>query len=1043
MRSKGCSRDFGSVQRTDHCLVFAVLLALLCVAARPVMAQRARYNFNSNWLLQTGDLPDAQRVDMDDHGWKRVTLPHAWNEDYAFRVSIYEHPTGIAWYRKHFTAPSGRNGDRVYVEFEGVRQAAEVYLNGHFLGRNENGVAGFGFDLTPFLLPADNVLAVRTDNQWDYREKATGGTLQWNDRNFNANFGGITKNVWLHVTPAIHQTLPLYSSLGTTGQYIWANDFDISARTATIHTESQVHNESGAAQWIRLRAQIHDRYGNVIASAISDPVLLAPNDMKVLSAVTPAKDLHFWSWGYGYLYDVITTLIVDGKETDAVSTRTGFRETAFHNGMIYLNGRVLQVHGYSARSTNEWPGLGTDVPPWVSDFSNGLMVADNADLVRWMHITPAKQDVESCDRVGLLESMPAGDAERDAKDRQWEARVELMRDSIIYNRNNPSIIFYESGNKGISEEHMQDMLSVWRQFDPHGGRAIGAREMLASHTAMYGGEMLYIDKSSYKPVWAHEYNRDEGARKFWDEQSPPYHKDSPLYNRNQDSFTLTDVLRWDDYYRARPGTGNRVSSGGVNISWIDENSHFRGDNNYRRSGEVDSMRIPKDAFYAHQVMWDGWVDPEHPRVHIVGHWNYPDGTKRTVYVVGNSAEVELNLNGHSLGVQHPTHDFLFTFPDITYQPGILQAIAYDNQHRRIAETQIETAGKPALIRLTPHVSPTGLHADGSDLALVDVEVVDAQGRRVPTALNLIQFTLDGPAEWRGGIAQGSAVPVSINTTAPNRPGMTKTPPAPYLHQDNYVLSKSLPVEGGMNRVSIRSTSTPGIIHLTAKSEGLEAATITLTSQAVQQQDGTSEFDPSSGLPGDLSRGPTPITPSYRVTRQPILFVAAAAGANSGDAFKSFDDDETTAWTNASAVRTDTDTDGLAIKHAAPDSRSVTASLDQAWIEYTFEAPEKPTEMDMKLGSFRIRRYPLRITLDGNVVYEGLTPTSLGYVTLPLHVVTPGTKLRIQLTSPPSDVKDEHPLVEMNGTIDQSEATGKEAEPVLSIVEAEAYSDTKQ
>jgi beta-galactosidase len=280
-----------------------------------------------------------------------------------------------------------------------------------------------------------------------------------------------------------------------------------------------------------------------------------------------------------------------------------------------------------------------------------------------MHVTPSKQDVESCDRVGLMESMPAGDAEGDPKGRQWEARVELMRDSIIYNRNNPSILFYESGNKGISEEHMRDMLAVRDKFDPHGGRAIGSREMLASHTAEYGGEMLYINKSSYKPLWAHEYNRDEGARKFWNEQTPPFHNDSPLYNRNQDSFTLEDIARWDDYFRVRPGTGRRVSSGGVNISWVDENSHFRGDNNYRRSGEVDAMRIPKDAFYAHQVMWDGWVNPEHPHVHITGHWNYSVGTKRTLYVVANTTSVELKLNGRSLARDTAAYtQFPFHFP---------------------------------------------------------------------------------------------------------------------------------------------------------------------------------------------------------------------------------------------------------------------------------------------------------------------------------------------------------------------------------------------
>jgi beta-galactosidase len=1020
----------------SYALIALALFAVLGPAAGH--AQREQYNFNAGWKLLTGDPGGAERAEFSDGDWQAVTLPHAWNEDYAYRVSIHDQPTGIAWYRKHFRLPATATGKRVFVEFQGVRQAAEVYLNGVWLGRCENGVMAFGFDLTPHLRPGENVLAVRTDNSFTYREKATNSPVQWNNNNFYSNFGGINKSVRLHIMPAIHQTLPLYSSLGTTGQYIWADHFDLPAKAATIHTESEVRNDGGAAETVRLRAEVRELNGRVVATVTSDDVTLKPNDTEVLRTQTAAKGLHLWSWGYGYLYNVVTTLVVNGKATDAVTTRTGFRETAFHDGMIYLNGRVMQVHGYAVRTTNEWPGLGTDVPPWVSDFSNGLMVSDNANLVRWMHVTPSKQDIESCDRVGLPESMPAGDAEGDPKGREWEARVQLMRDSIVYNRNDPSILFYESGNKGIIEEHIHDMLAVRDQFDPHGGRALGSREMLASHTAEYGGEMLYINKSATRPLWAHEYNRDEGARKFWNDQTAPFHKDSPLYNRDQDSFTMEDILRWDDYFKARPGTGKRVSAGGVNISWIDENSHFRGDNNYRRSGEVDSMRIPKDAFFAHQVMWDGWVEPEHPRVHITGHWNYAAGAARTVYVVANTPEVELKLNGRSLGRQHPTHDFLFTFPDVAYQAGRLEAIAYDAHGKTAAHGQLETAGAPVRIQLTPHTAPGGMHADGSDLALVDVEVVDAAGRRVPTALNMIHFELEGPAEWRGGIAQGSAKPVPPNTRQSNSAGLNPTPVAPFMYEDNYILSPNLPVEGGVNRVSLRSTTTPGTVHLIAKADGLSSAQITLATQAAPQQDGLSLFDPAANLPMHLDRGPTPAGASYTVTREPLVIVSAIAGSHAADAVKSYDDNETTSWTNASVVRTDVDADGLAIRHAEPDNRPVEASLAGAWIEYTLAKPVIPTALDLKLASFRLRRYPLRVSLDGVTVYEGLTPTSLGYVTLPLSAKKPGTKLRIELNGVPIDVEETNALVEVSGKIDQAEPKSRQAKPVLSILEAEIY-----
>ena len=244
------------------------------------------------------------------------------------------------------------------------------------------------------------------------------------------------------------------------------------------------------------------------------------------------------------------------------------------------------------------------VPAWLSDYSNDLMVKSNANLVRWMHVTPWKQDIESCDRVGLIQAMPAGDAEKDASGRQWEHRTELMRDAIIYNRNNPSIIFYECGNESISKDHMIEMKKIRDEYDPFGGRAIGSREMLDINEAEYGGEMLYINISGKHPMWAMEYCRDEAYRKYWDDYSYPYHKhgagplyknaDATAYNQNQDMFAIEHIRRWYDYWVVRPGMGKRVSSGGVKIIFSDTNTHSRGETNYRTSGVVDAMRIPKD-----------------------------------------------------------------------------------------------------------------------------------------------------------------------------------------------------------------------------------------------------------------------------------------------------------------------------------------------------------------------------------------------------------------------------------------------------------------
>lgn len=981
------------------CFLFVAIAEGVAVAESSAKSLREVYNFNPGWRVFVGDFTNAAAPNFDDADWKSVTLPYAWNEDAAFKVAIDHHPTGIAWYRKSFKLPPSSAGKKVLLEFEGVRFGAEFYLNGRWIGRHENGVMAVGFDVTDvvFPAPAENVVAVRTDNAWDYREKATGQRYQWNDKNFNANYGGIPKNVRLHLTDKLHQTLPLYSNLKTTGVYVYATDFDLDGKEATITAESEVRNEHASPRTFRYEVIVAETDGRVLRQFHGDEITLTPGESCTAKASAPVKDLNFWSWGYGYLYDVYTTLTVDGQPVDSVRTRTGFRKTEFGHGVVKLNGRVLHMKGYAQRTSNEWPALGMSVPPWLSDFSNGLMVEGNANLVRWMHVTPWKQDVESCDRVGLIQAMPAGDAEADVKGRRWEQRVELMRDAIIYNRNNPSVLFYECGNENISEEHMTEMKAIRDRYDPHGGRAIGSREMLGSKVAEYGGEMLYINKSAHIPLWATEYCRDEGLRKYWDDWTPPYHKngDGPpapkgesgaAYNHNQDSFAIEDVVRWHDYWRERPGTGTRVSSGGVNIIFSDSNTHYRGAENYRRSGEVDAMRISKDAFFAYQVMWNGWVDVEKHGAHIIGHWNYESGVTKPVYVISSGDRVELFINGKSQGLGEQNHRFLFNWNDVQFQPGEIKAVGYAAGGQKLCESSIHTTGKPIGIKLTPHTAPSGLVANGADVALVDIEVVDAKGNRCPTALNLIRFNLEGPAEWRGGIAQGQV--------------------------DNSILSQSLPVECGINRVILRSRPVAGTITLTATGEGLKSDAVEIISKSFEVNDGLATTMPDVGLRSPLKRGPTPPGDSVTLTRTPIRIVSATAGASSEQAGRAFDDNEETSWEN--------------------DGQRATG-----WIQFELERSARVSEVVLKLGGWRQKSYPIRIIVNGNVAWSGNTPRSLGYVTLPLKPAN-GNIVRIELIGAIED-KDAFGMVEVTGK-KLSDLGRLGVRGALEVVEAEVYED---
>ena len=900
------------------CFLFYILL-MLVVSVNAT--ERQKLNFNGGWRLAVGDFAEAAKPDYDDSLWQQVTLPYAFNGDEAFRKDIVDLTDTVCWYRKTFTLTEGEVQGKVFIEFEGARQGADVWVNGQKVGFSDNGVMAFGFDLTPYIKEGQNVIAVRCDNSWTYRDRTLNSRYQWNDKNFNANYGGLPKNVWLHITGKLYQTLPLYSNLGTPGTYIYATDYDIPNHQTTIHAESQVRNEDAKPRSFTIFAKVLDMDGKEVARFHGDRITMQPGETRTVRIQQSVNNLHFWSWGYGYLYMVETGLLVDGKTVDLVATRTGFRKTRFAEGKIWLNDRVMMVHGYAQRTSNEWPGVGISVPAWLSDYSNGMMVESGANMVRWMHVTPSKQDIESCDRVGLPQAMPAGDAEKDVDGARWQQRTALMRDAIIYNRNNPSILFYECGNESISREHMLEMKAIRNQYDPYGGRAIGSREMLDIDEAEYGGEMLYINKSKKHPMWAMEYCRDEGLRKYWDEQSYPFHKegDGPLYrgkpaneyNHNMDEFAVEMVRRWYDYWRERPGTGTRVSSGGVKIVFSDTNTHHRGEKHYRTSGVVDAMRIPKDAFFAHQVMWSGWVEPEEAKTYIVGHWNYPAHTVKSVYVVSTGEEVELFLNGRSLGKGKQHYRYLYVFDNVSFEPGTLEAVSSDGSRYKL-----ETAGEPYQLKLSTIANPLGIKADGADMVLVQVEVTDKQGRRCPLDNRMIHFSLWGEAQWIGGIETDAM---------------------------------SLPVECGVNRVLLRTTTNAGSINLSAYADGVKPAYVSLNSKKT-------DYVKSEKLSSQLNRGETPITPSYKELARGIDIVSAKAGYDSEHAIRSYDDNELSEWKN----------DG---------------QLSTAWITYKLAKKAVVDDICLKLTGWRLRSYPIEVYAGKQLIWSGETERSLGYIHL--------------------------------------------------------------
>lgn len=934
-------------------LVFALILQIVPVLTASgetasLSLTENVFNLNVGWKFKKADVPHPMAEAMasmvrdgkafyeiayDDSDWEDVSVPHAPNAADSFdnvikdagEASLYR---GYMMYRKHFTLDSVTD-KKFILEFEAIRQTIYLYVNESFAGYYEAGTAPVGFDVSSLVTEGDNLIALITDNcayrgaSFTTAETIPGNTpgdhsgwgYQWNQKDFNEVQGGITGNVNLYVTGLIYQTRPLYNNLKTTGNYIYATDFDLAGKSATINVKAEVRNESGCDMPITLNVYIKD--GDDVIASFSSPLTTVPAaqdkgavfetvvppdaysespaptnadtvDVTCITASGRVENLNFWSIDNPYLYDVCTTLTAEGKVIDTQVTATGFREVVFdiENGGLLINGESTYLKGYAQRSTNEWAVIGV-ANDWLTDYDMQLVRESGANFIRWMHVSPKPVAIRAGDKYGVVSVCPAGDKEGDVEGRSWDMRMEAMRDAIIYFRNSPSVIFYEAGNAAISPEHMQEMTDIKKLLDPSGGRFMGSRSITTTEqlaAAEWVGTMIYrydswakgsmYELGRHMPIIETEYKRDESPRRVWDDYSPPNYDyvnkwlgsgakktdGYDIWDLTQEDMSVALASGGDGYsyfYHNRVGgsTGNNYYSGAAMMVWSDSNMHGRnaGSENARTSGRVDPVRIKKESFYAVQAMQSDGAD-----IHITGHWSYPenteenynyydrewngtyweytdtllrrDPTKKTVYVIGTERcdRIDLYINGALVSTcSMPRDTFVFEFPgiDVT-QSGYVSAIAYSTEGKIIGYDRIDTAGPAAGIRLTPVTGPEGLRADGSDVCYIDVEVVDENGNVCPLSYDKITFTFEGEGEFLGGYNSGTFDDTSV------------------IHKD-YCYA-----ECGLNRVFVKSSTTPGAFTLTATIEGLPSSTVTLSSAAFETEGGKSTL-PQQAYPANL------------------------------------------------------------------------------------------------------------------------------------------------------------------------------------------------
>lgn len=863
------------------------------------------YNMNLDWKYYStgGDyaIPDViagevggtvdangkhfYETDFDDASWETVSIPHAVNGDNAFMNAITDAGGGykreVLLYRKTFTVPETAADGKVFFELEGIRQAAYVWVNGRELGYYEAGITAFGFDITDYVTPGEEaVIAICEDGTtargttgripfetvpgepWgssytpdNYKTTVgEGAFFQWNTKDFNEAQIGLVYDAYLHVTGDVYQTFPLYNNLKTTGNYIYATDFNIRENKATINVQAEVRNESGTDGEYTLDVAVVDHEGkaayefsskavNVAAASdagvvyetaveddaysadkldavtiFEDPELIADADKRptvsddgdaitygiqagdptpVVSGSYPtedengnpikyysdaecesetsdmsqavmyriqytaatehneigktevntpdvtyitasydADDVRFWSTEDPYLYTVYMILRdADGNAVDVKSEETGFRKVTYdrNGGGIQINDKAVWLTGYAQRATNEWAVIGS-ATDWLNDYDMKLMKENNANFIRWMHVAPKPAQVRSTDKYGIAIVCPAGDKEGTAPcGRQWTQRVEAMRDAMIYYRNSPSVIFWETGNSPMGMQGKAEEMAAMRdKLDPYGMRFIGARSTRDAseldYEYNYAGTMYgnYADAAIeamgkngiYGPIMETEYARDEAPRRVWDDYSPPDYdyvnkwlgdgakKDDgyDVWDHTQEDATIANVKEYaDNYYARRANGGTGIYSAAAMMVWSDSNMHGRnsGTENSRTSGRVDPVRQTKQMYYGTQA-----AQSKEAAVRIIGHWSYPevsddtynyfervrdgsnhywtytdnvlkrDPTTKTVYVIGSSSvdHVELyRTDGEEMTLIGTDNDaestFIYQFDDVDVTKG--------------------------------------------------------------------------------------------------------------------------------------------------------------------------------------------------------------------------------------------------------------------------------------------------------------------------------------------------------------------------------------
>jgi len=721
-------------------------------------------NFSTGWVFIPKDIPGAEQHDFDDHGYERVSVPHAniITPHETFDPELFRF---VSWYRKHFRPDEGFRGKQVLIEFQGVMTVADVYLNGHLLGHHEGGYTPFSIDLTPALqFGTENVLAVRVDSREQKQVPPEGA-----DKMFGYYlFGGIQRDVVLRVVDPLHIERVYYTTVKIEPQV------EEEAQVTVTNTRSASMNGT-------LALHLLDSQGIEVAGT-EIPGQLAPGETRNFRlSLDNLHGIQLWDVDHPNRYVMVAELRDASAVIDRVRTWIGFRTIRWDavTGQFILNGRPLKLRGMNRHQTFAYVGGAAPNRLQRRD-ARVLKYELGLNMMRSSHYPPDPEFLDECDRIGLLVMDEFPSWQFIGKSAYWQDKaVEAVRDMILRDRNHPSIILWGvRGNEASPQESDdRDLYSktygLAHELDPTRPPA-GARLSDTWHGKFVPEEVVAVNDY---------YNWSDPARwpqpvtaKPWLITEFGHPKQYPVWAGENE--LLRFALNWMTYLEGI--YGHPEIAGGVGWAAFDYNSpEFDTPVAVTAHHCVnDIFRLPK-GFGAYALASQADASIYGPMVKIMSYWRNSDQGK--IYVASNASEVELLINGKSLGRAKPT-EFphiphpLFAFKVASFDPGEVEARAWMDG-KIVATDKVRTPGRAR--RLVLNSDDSHLVADGADMTRVIAEAVDETGTRVPTEDRRIfvevkngRFIGENPIHLEGGrivfyvqTREGSTLPIAVSTTA--------------------------------------------------------------------------------------------------------------------------------------------------------------------------------------------------------------------------------------------------------------------------------------